>query len=224
MLYSFVANGLYNITIESMLKEIKVGEKFGRLTIVEKLKPENNGRMVLCKCDCGNEKKFRFSRIDSGHSKSCGCLLSDVLLKRNFSHGMAGTKLYNVWNTMRFRCDNVKCECYKNYGGRGIKVCKRWEKFENFYKDMGDCQKGLSLDRIDNSKGYNKANCRWATVEEQVSNKRNNVKLTYRGETRTIPEWSRELNINPGTIRSRLVRLKKIEEVLNQRIHRKVGV
>ena len=97
------------------------------------------------------------------------------------THRMSKTPTYTSWYKMKGRCLNKRGHNYKYYGGRGIKICKRWEIFENFYKDMGDRSVGTSLDRIDNDKGYCKENCRWATQQEQVSNMRRNVK--YRGET-----------------------------------------
>lgn len=94
----------------------------------------------------------------------------------NTKHGMSKTKIYGRWMNVLYRCYNVKGNRYKYYGGRGIKVCKRWHDFRNFYKDMGQPPEGLSLDRIDNNKGYSKENCRWATMAEQSKNKRSKLR------------------------------------------------
>jgi hypothetical protein len=103
------------------------------------------------------------------------------------------------------RCYNPNNKGYKNYGGRGIKVCARWlESFENFYEDMGDCPKGLTLDRKDNDGDYTSENCRWATKEEQQNNTRINVWITYVGETKTRTQWERSLGMRPGLLNNRL--------------------
>src|SRR5882724_6243125 len=89
--------------------------------------------------------------------------------KGNYKHGMKGTRVHNVWIAMRYRCNNKNSDIFHHYGGRGIKVCKRWQKFENFYADMGE-PNGLTLERKNNNKGYNKQNCIWATQQEQLRN------------------------------------------------------
>lgn len=121
-------------------------------------------------------------------------------------HGMEGTKTYNCWVMMKQRCKNPKCQFYPDYGGRGISYCEEWEKFENFYKDMGDKPKGYSLDRIDVNGNYYKENCRWATNSQQANNKRTSRKITYGKKTMTISEWASSLKINPQTLRSRFDR------------------
>ena len=122
------------------------------------------------------------------------------------------------------RCTDEKASNYHNYGGRGITMDPRWlESVENFYEDMGDPPTSKhSIDRIDNDKGYTKANCRWATVQEQQNNKRSCVYLTYNGKTQTIAQWSRELGIPPMTITARIRQDRPIEEVLSTtRLYRK---
>lgn len=106
---------------------------------------------------------------------------------------------------MKSRCQNKNNKDWDRYGGRGIKISKRWEKFENFLADMGQPPPGETLDRIDNNKGYSLKNCRWATRKEQGNNKRNNYLVEFNGETRTISEWAKLKNINPQTLYFRLV-------------------
>ena len=102
---------------------------------------------------------------------------------------------------MMARCYNPKDIGYSNYGGRGIRVCNRWHNLEDFLKDMGHPQPGLTLERIDNRKCYGKGNCKWATYKEQNNNKRNNVLLTYEGKTQTVRQWSKELDVSQYYVR-----------------------
>ena len=119
-------------------------------------------------------------------------------------HGKAKTKIYNIWNAMRDRCQNPNNVAYKNYGGRGIKVCESWSDFSNFYADMGEPSDGLTLDRIDNDGNYCKDNCRWIGRSEQSLNRRNAVKLTINGETLSVSQWAEKSPVSAGTIYARL--------------------
>ncbi len=126
----------------------------------------------------------------------------------NLTHGHSRlgkvSKTYRSWSSMKRRCNAPKGKNWENYGGRGIKVCERWLKFENFLEDMGERPEGLTLERIDNNEGYNPSNCRWIPLKEQARNKRVSVFVNYKGTRRTIAEWSRALQINVNTLRSRL--------------------
>lgn len=128
-------------------------------------------------------------------------------------HGYHGTPTYNSWLGMRQRCYLKTSISYKKYGGRGIKVCKRWEKFENFLADMGERPEGKTLDRINNNGDYKPSNCRWATLSEQQRNKnkyeypsvhKNSRNITFRGETKSLSEWARAIGITKGGLRNRL--------------------
>jgi hypothetical protein len=129
-------------------------------------------------------------------------------------HGKSRSKIYWRWENMIKRCNNSESTHYKNYGGRGIKVCKRWLKFENFYNDMGDIPHGLTLDRRDNDGNYELSNCRWATKSEQDNNRRTNVYIKYKGVTKTLKEWSDYFNLNYYTLRSRVASKWSIERIL----------
>ena len=120
------------------------------------------------------------------------------------THGKSRTKLYQAWFRMVRRCRDPKCTDYYLYGARGIRVCKRWEKFENFYSDMGEPPLGKTLDRIKNGSGYSPANCRWATPREQTLNSRRSWKLTFGGKKQSLQEWSEQLGISPNTLRFRI--------------------
>lgn len=119
------------------------------------------------------------------------------------THGQSRTSLYRLWRTMIDRCDNPKAKAYDRYGGKGIKVCRRWYKFENFYADMGDRPRGTTLDRKNNKLGYSKSNCRWATVSEQLRNRSCTRLIEWRGRSMTVREWSDELGISLRCLRGR---------------------
>jgi len=130
----------------------------------------------------------------------------------NFSHGMAKTNFYRVWALMKNRCLSKKSNSYKNYGKRGIKVCKKWISFDNFYNDMYksylehyDRHEGNTfLERTNNNDNYYKENCRWATMLEQQNNTRKNHKITYNGITLNLSQWARKLGIKRTTLQQRI--------------------
>ena len=119
---------------------------------------------------------------------------------------MSSTRTYTIWQGMKARCDKKNTPFYKNYGGRGISYTKKWSTFNSFYKDMGEAPKGMTLERIDNEKGYSKENCKWATWIEQHSNTRRSVKLWYKGKNRTLSEISRMTGLSPKMLSKRLKR------------------
>lgn len=114
------------------------------------------------------------------------------------------TRTYRIWNTMLTRCTNPNHNTFRSYGARGIKVCDRWSKFKLFLFDMGEAPKGRQLDRIDNSKGYNPSNCRWATPKENCRNKTNNLLLTFNGVTLTSIEWAEKLGLHRSAVGRRI--------------------
>ena len=147
-------------------------QKFGRLTPIRETNIIKHRTICwLCICDCGTESIVRRDSLQGGQTKSCGCSHKDHPIWKK--HGMYESKIFKIWTSMKQRCLNPKDQSYKNYGGRGINVCERWKNsFENFYSDMGSRPDGMSLDRIDNEKGYSSENCRWATRAQQRKNSR----------------------------------------------------
>lgn len=157
---------------------ISAGDKFNRLTVTALAGRRDRKYLWTCACLCGRLTVAETSELRSGHTKSCGCLSRERTIARSTTHGNCprGVKRpteYVIWSSMLSRCKNPKVRCYKNYGERGISVCERWEKFENFLADMGGRpSKQFTLDRIDNERGYSPDNCRWATYSQQNKNRR----------------------------------------------------
>lgn len=188
------------------------GKRFGRLLVVRRVdKPvtsKKRGIYYLCKCDCGTEKILNRNSLQSG-TQSCGCLIVETtaqLAKKTLTtHGMAKHPLYHVWHHMMQRCGNPKYREYKLYGARGITVCERWKDVRNFISDMeATYRSGLEIERIDNDKGYEPSNCRWANRKEQCNNTRHNVFFEFNGERKTIAQWAETLGISHQCMNKRL--------------------
>lgn len=197
------------VPITNKMKDI-TGHRFERLVAIGYVgRNTHDQAMWLCLCDCGNYVTVAGYNLNTGNSNSCGCYKSERVSVsaaiRNKTHGMKGAPEYKVWCSMLNRCNHANDHAFANYGARGVKVCERWRKFENFFADMGHRPTpNHSLDRIDNDGNYELSNCRWATLEQQQNNRRVNRRFTYNGETHTIAEWSRIVDINYYTLWSRL--------------------
>lgn len=192
-----------------MRNSIMIGERFGRLTVIAFDHKDKHGHTVcLCKCDCGNEKEVTKNNLTSGNSKSCGCLHKEQLVERLKTHGETGSRLYWIWHGMKARCSNPNDARFADYGGRGIKVCDAWNKFDAFreWAMSNGYAEDLTIDRIDNNGNYEPGNVRWATSKEQQNNKRTNFVVTYNGETHTLKQWSEILGINYFTLHSRITK------------------
>lgn len=184
------------------------GKQFGRWKVVRYAGPSAMCAKWLCKCECGNERELFSSSLISGRSRSCGCWVSGLVSSASTKHGhnrISGqSPTYKSWRAMLRRCTDKSHRNYAIYGGKGVAVCRRWLKFANFLADMGERPDGKTLDRIDGNKDYCKSNCRWSSPMEQANNMSVNRKLTYKGRTQNVAQWSRELGINANTIRVRL--------------------
>lgn len=194
-----------------------IGKRFGRLVVTEAWKEkekrrDNNHTVCRCVCDCGNCVTIPSDRLKTGKTRSCGCLKSESsssrALLRNVKHGWSRTKLYKTWRDMKYRCEDPNKQRYKNYGGRGISVCKEWDESFECFRDWAlenGYSVGLTIDRIDVNGNYEPSNCRWATKEEQGGNKQNTRWVTAFGETKTLREWSERYGIKAATIEARLL-------------------
>ena len=190
------------------------GQIYGRLKVIE-FGGYNNHKAVTwkCICECGKEVVVRSDHLRYGRVQSCGCIKKETTSKRgkdNQKHGMWNTRIYHIWQRMKQRCDGTSnSNNKKSYFEKGIRVCDEWkESFETFYDwaiNNGYDEK-LSIDRIDNSKGYCPENCHWVSMKEQSCNRRNNRLITYKGKTQTVSEWAVELGIKPRTLHNRLYR------------------
>ena len=203
---------------------------FGRLTVIVRMDNDKQGRSRwLCKCDCGNEKIIRGSHLQSGSIKSCGCLKIEKTIERSTKHGHKTRKrvtvTYKSWQDMIQRCTNPNYHHYKDYGGRGITVCKRWSGengFIHFLEDMGEAPRGFQIERIKNNLGYSKENCEWETPKQQARNKRNNIYITHNGRIQLLIEWSEETDIPYNILWNRIYKLKRtIEKALTTSVWRK---
>lgn len=195
-----------------------IGQRFNRLVVIEEVGRNKQGFVMWhCKCDCGNEVDVSGSKLRNGNTKSCGCLIHDILVKRNTKHNMVGTRFYEIYACILKRCNNKNSKTYYYYGARGIKCL--WSSFEEFRDDMYESyldhvkefgEKQTTLDRIDSNGNYSKENCRWATGKEQANNRGNGRYVTVDGECMTVAQASDRYGIKYTTIIGRLKNGKDI--------------
>lgn len=196
---------------------IAVNSRFGYLTVIKFAGSIKQRRHWLCRCDCGNEITVRTADLNNGNTKSCGCYQKQRAAETQFKHGGAGTIEYRLYLSMRRRCYEQTNRSYKDYGGRGIKVCERWGSFENFLADMGPRPSPKhEIERRDNDGDYAPENCYWATRWTQAANKRNNRRFTIDGRTQHLSAWAREFGHDPDRVQGRLARGWTIERALAQ--------
>lgn len=181
------------------------GARVGTLLVVRRVGTRHGMALWECSCDCGNSCLLTGNILRSGDRRSCGCLRHELQRAKVTRHGLTRTPTYRTWLSMRARCANKKCNGYENYGGRGIRVCERWMKFDNFLEDMGlRPSVDHSIERKDTNEHYRPGNCRWATRIEQGTNRTVNRRVTYNGETKTMAQWARDMGMRKNTLRRRL--------------------
>ena len=177
----------------------RTGQRYGRLVALEYVAPAK----WRCVCDCGTQTVVANGQLRAGKTKSCGCLRKELATTASTSHGKSHLPSYTAWMEMRTRCQNPKRHDYPRYGGAGVKVCDRWQSYEAFFEDMGERPPGLTLDRRDNTKGYEPGNVRWATAKEQARNKTNN----HLFDGKCIAQIAEELGITHGAVTNRIAKL-----------------
>lgn len=172
--------------------------------------------MWLCRCDCGVEKKVRSDHLIHSRVVSCGCFAREKAIEDakkgrgavKRTHGRSSDPVYRVYRAVLQRCGDPNNVNYHNYGGRGIKVCKRWQGkggFERFIEDMGDPPPGTTIERVNNNGDYKPSNCIWADQKAQTRNRRNNRLVTFQGKTQLLVEWAEELGVDYKQLHKRIV-------------------
>ncbi len=188
-----------------------LGGRRGRWTVIGAPVRKGGRTLVPCRCDCGTERHVRQDLLISGGSGSCGCLSkeqkAEYLRTHARTHGESRTDSaeYRCWVNIRKRCEKRYSTSFKDYGARGIRVCERWQSFENFLADMGRRPSPKhSIERHDSNGDYEPGNCRWATKHEQVRNTRRSVLIEFRGRTLCLGDWAREIGVSSRTLRWRI--------------------
>jgi hypothetical protein len=192
-----------------------VGQRFERWTVVRTGERKGAHPATLCVCDCGTERVVRTELLRNGKSKSCGCYRDE----KATTHGRSHTPIHNIWLAMRRRCSLPSDNSYERYGGRGIKVCDRWQVFENFLADMGERPSSKhSVERENNEGDYEPGNCVWAVKLVQANNTRSNAYYTLDGETLTLAQWARKRGASYKAVHARLNRGWSLERALLPRL------
>lgn len=199
-----------------------VGQRFGKLTVISSAPSEGGKCKWNCLCDCGNTSKPSTSALRSGTSASCGCAVGASAKQRFSKHGLSNSPEYKVWGNLLTRTQNPKTSNYMDYGGRGIRVCKKWaDSFPAFYADMGGRPTPAhTIERINNDGDYEPENCKWATRFEQARNRRNTRLIFHDGKSLTAAGWAGVSGLAATTIKRRLGMGWPVSETLEKPIWR----
>lgn len=193
----------------------RTGQRYNRLVVLGRSEPKYRSTMWECRCDCGNIAYVDTHSLISGHTKSCGCWKREKASERLLTHGEMPVRLYRIWRGMKARCNNPHTKDFHYYGARGIKVCDEWmEHYESFrdWAFANGYSDTLTLDRVEVNKDYSPDNCRWVDRHTQMRNTRNNLNLTFNGETKTVTEWAEITGMERHTISYRKNVLKWDDE------------
>ena len=197
------------------------GQRFGHWIVLQKhCEKDRFGNIYwLCKCDCGSKKVVIARSLRRGVSKSCGCYNREVHTR----HGKGSAPIYNIWTQMLARCNNPKATSYHNYGARGIKVCKRWHSFENFYADMGDNPEDKTLNRINMDGDYSPSNCNWASWKEQNRNTRRTTFVRWNGKLMSTAELAEISGLRRKLVLERIRRGLSVKAATSKQRHGRWG-
>lgn len=187
------------------------GMTVNRLFVIKREGSDANGHPYwLCACSCGKQCHVLGGDLvrsnDRRRAQSCGCFRKENTSLRLRVHGLSKTREYGIWKNMLSRCRNRDDKSYANYGGRGIRVSKRWDLFTTFLEDMGRCPAGFQIDRIDNDGGYERTNCRWVSRKDNCRNKRNSHMVLFSGLSLNCCEWSARSGFPAWTVANRINR------------------
>lgn len=201
-------------------RESLVGKTYNRLTVIAKSHMRNNCSYWKSRCVCGKVVVVIGSSLKNGNTKSCGCLNRELSAKKlilaNTTHGSSKTRLYKTWKGIRERCYSLGHTSYKDYGRRGVRVCKEWHKFETFKKwaTQNGYRNNLTIDRKNPFGNYEPGNCRWITRSKQGRTKRNSIYVIYKGKRLHLKEWSDKLGVKYHTLYQRYEINKRPEYIL----------
>lgn len=194
------------------------GQRIGKLVVLGRTERRGGRVAWLCRCDCGNETVAITTSLATGRKKSCGCLQKERVSETFKKHGQYKTRLYKIWSNMLQRCGNPKNDSYSTYGAKSITVCDEWKDFDSFYAwaISNGYADNLSIDRIENGKGYSPENCRWATPQEQTDNRQCCRYVSHNGKTQTIKAWAKETGIPYQTLLNRFDKGWSVEVALTK--------
>jgi hypothetical protein len=202
-----------------------VGNRYGRLEVIERAESKKGKTRWLCKCDCGKESIVESSSLIRGNTTSCGCYKTENAKRLYSTVRQNDKRLYAVWNGIKQRCLNKNNTSYHNYGGRGIKIDDKWaNNYQSFYEwaMRAGYKEGLEIDRINNDGDYCESNCRFVDRFTQANNKRNVILYTIDGIAKSLPQWCKEYNQDYNLVTQRVHKLGwSIEDALTTPKHQK---
>jgi hypothetical protein len=192
-----------------------VGFAYGKLVVERMLGSLNNRVYWLCKCKCGNYAELSTNALNSGNTKSCGCLRDEKTRIGSTKHGLSSSRAYGAWARMMTRVYSEKSDHYHRYGGRGLLVESRFHDVTEFFNYMGDCPEGMTLERLDNDIGYVTGNMVWASSKVQSRNKSSNIFVEVDGREMVLSDAASELGIPRATLSARLSKGLTIEAAMS---------